>query len=252
MARSRKKALEPISLEELTNAPAMSGFVSFLNVKPWETSDAATDSTRVEPAGIVSDSAPVVPETATRALAPVEATGVVLVNSRPEHTVVSTPSVVTPVETPAVDYVAMRRVRVQEVRVVQDSLSFGEEALYNALWANATPHNIEARRITIGFERMSRVARLTDKNCKLNCRALMQKRIVEEIADTNFREGRTYLIYNSQAALVRQRQSGLTHVVRTRGVVFVDPGTGRELTDKQYRRRRATRVVSTGVEITVG
>jgi hypothetical protein len=62
-------------------------------------------------------------------------------------------------------------------------------------------------------------------------RSLVVKLAVEERPGFSYTEGRTYIIYSFREILRRRKAAGLTHVIRTRGVAFVDPKTGRELLD---------------------
>jgi hypothetical protein len=246
MARQRSK-LEPISIEELLNAPGMSGFVSFLNVKPWESQHVTpVETTPVE--ATRAEEIPVDSATPPQEInySPNFAQNHPDSNPLPSSDIQQTWDNPTLVDSTRVESV-YRRPRVKEVRVLQDALSFGEEALYNALWSHASQNTSDAKVICIGFERMSQLARLTDKNCKINCRSLIEKRVLEVVAETDFRAGRTYLIYSFKAALQRQKEAGLTHVIRTRGVLFVDPTSGKELTSTAHKRRHSTPVGSTAV-----
>ena len=116
---------------------------------------------------------------------------------------------------------------------VEDGHSHSEQHLYEALWNLAEPRDRDSRAITIGFGAMSRLARLSLNNCRLNTRSLIRKLAVEEIQGARCDEqiGKTYLIYNPHAILRRRKAAGLEWVVRTKGVVFVDASTGEMLTD---------------------
>src|SRR5579883_2632651 len=69
---------------------------------------------------------------------------------------------------------------------------------------------------------------------KLNCRALVEKLALEEVRTYSYTRGRTYLVYHAEEVVRRRRAAGLTHVIKTRGVVFVDPETGAERTQKRH------------------
>jgi hypothetical protein len=120
--------------------------------------------------------------------------------------------------------------RIRRATLTQDGHSFGEQALYDALWQHAHPRDNDARIITLGYRRMSELARLTVNNCKANIQALIQKLAVEEVSTFTHSQGRTYLVFNYAAILQRRREAGLTHYIKSRGVVFVDPDTGAPLT----------------------
>ena len=122
--------------------------------------------------------------------------------------------------------------RIRRATSAQDGHSFGEQALYEALWQHAHPHGDETRIVTVGYRRMAELARLTVNNCKANIQSLIQKLAVEEVASFTHSQGRTYLIYSYNAILHRRRESGLTHYIKSRGVLFVDPDTGEPLTTR--------------------
>ena len=122
--------------------------------------------------------------------------------------------------------------RIRRATLAQDGHSFGEQALYDALWQHAHPRDNDTRIITIGYRRMSELARLTVNNCKANIQALIQKLAVEEASSFTHSQGRTYVVYNYAAILQRRRQAGLTHYIKSRGVAFVDPDTGAPLTER--------------------
>ena len=109
-------------------------------------------------------------------------------------------------------------------------LSESEQALYEALWQHAHLRDVETRIVTLGYRRMSELARLTVNNCKANIQALIQKLAVEEVSSFTHSQGRTYLVYSYAAIIQRRREAGLTHYIKSRGVMFVDPDTGDPLT----------------------
>jgi hypothetical protein len=139
-----------------------------------------------------------------------------------------------------------RRLKVREALTAEDGHSLGEQALYEALYRAAHPYSDQARIVTLGLDRMAELARLAYRNCKLNCRALTEKLALEEVRTYSYTRGRTYLVYHPQEIVRRRRAAGLTHVIKTRGVVFVDPTTGTELTLK--RHVKPSPVESTPVE----
>jgi hypothetical protein len=120
-----------------------------------------------------------------------------------------------------------------------DGHSFGEQALYDALWQHGHPQGADTRLITIGYRRMSDLARLTVNNCKANIQSLIQKLAVEEMATFTHSQGRTYIVYSDAAVVRRRREEGLTHYIKTRGVTFVDPDSGAPLT-LRVRDRKGT------------
>jgi hypothetical protein len=123
-------------------------------------------------------------------------------------------------------------VRIRRATSAQDGHSFGEQALYDALWQHAHAHDSETRIVTVGYRRMAELARLTVNNCKANIQSLIQKLAVEEVASFTHSQGRTYLVYSHAAIIERRKKAGLTHYIKSRGVTFVDPDSGEPLTER--------------------
>jgi hypothetical protein len=111
--------------------------------------------------------------------------------------------------------------RIRRCTVAQDGHTLGEEALYQALWNNARPEGRESRVITVGWRGMS-----------AHAQKLIRKLAIEVIGGYNVPEqiGTTYRVHSYRAILERRRKAGLEWVVRSRGVEFVDPVTGIEIT----------------------
>jgi hypothetical protein len=82
----------------------------------------------------------------------------------------------------------------------------------------------------MGLGRLSKGARLSENNCRLNIRTLVKKLALEEIGaeDSRASIGKTYKVYSYTAILARRRAAGMEWVIRTKGVVFVD-NNGRQL-----------------------
>lgn len=127
-----------------------------------------------------------------------------------------------------------QRPKARRARTVEDGHSHAEQSLYSALWERAKSYSSDARVITIGFGTMSHLGRLSLNNCRQNVRSLMHKLALEEIRAelSNEKIGKTYLVYGNAAILRRRKMAGLEWVIRTKGVVFVDPATGAVLTDR--------------------
>ena len=123
---------------------------------------------------------------------------------------------------------ALLRIRrhIREALTAKDGHSLGEQAVYEALWANSEPHSADCRTAAIGYRTLSEACRLSVNNCKANLRALAQKLAIEELVGHSYTHSKTYLIYNAPAILRRRKAAGLTHYIKTRGVIFVDPETG--------------------------
>jgi hypothetical protein len=131
-----------------------------------------------------------------------------------------------------------RKLQVREAKLVQEGHTYGEQTVYDALWKNANAVSESVRLITIGFLRMANLVGLAESNCKIAVAGLLDKLAIERLPDLNIAQGRTYKIYAWSAILSRRRAAGLTHVVKSRGVVFVDPKTGIPLTSAKTLPRK--------------
>jgi hypothetical protein len=136
---------------------------------------------------------------------------------------------------------------------IQDGHSHSEHAVYMALWEAGEPHTPDARVVTMGFGAMSRLARLSLNNCRLNIRSLIRKLAIEEIGseDCENKVGKTYLVYNGATVMKRRKAAGLEWVVRTKGVSFIDPKTGARLLPKVGVSVSDTESVSDTVSVSV-
>jgi hypothetical protein len=136
---------------------------------------------------------------------------------------------------------------------IQDGHSHSEHAVYTALWEAGEPHTPDARVVTMGFGAMSRLARLSLNNCRLNIRSLIRKLAIEEIGseDCENKVGKTYLVYNGATVMKRRKAAGLEWVVRTKGVSFIDPKTGARLLPKVGVSVSGTESVSDTVSVSV-
>lgn len=116
------------------------------------------------------------------------------------------------------------RLHARKAHLAQDGHSHAEQAVYAALWDGGRPETDGDRIVTMGLGRLSKAARLSENNCRLNIRSLVRKLALEEIAEENSRAGigKTYRIYSYTSILARRRVAGLEWVIRTKGVRFVD------------------------------
>jgi hypothetical protein len=258
-SRSRQKhKLEPISLEELAGATGMSGFCSFLTRDasiPVPVLDSiqssapdapapappALDAAAAQTAAVQSPA----PEIAPLELPPAETTApespaldseygqsTEPVCTAPE----STPSITTArlvsavekeaVQTGALDSRYQRRPRIREAVTVADGHSLAEEAVYETMFREGKPYHGDSRILTIGLRTLAELSRMAYSNCKANVRSLVVKLALDELPGFSYTDGRTYIIYGRDEILLRRRAAGLTHVLRTRGVAFVDAKTG--------------------------
>jgi hypothetical protein len=88
---------------------------------------------------------------------------------------------------------------------------------------------------------MAEIARLTVNNCKANIRSLANKLAVGEVSSYTHAHASTYLIYSFPAILERRKAAGLTHYIKSRGILFVDLESGKPLTpSRTHRETRGT------------
>lgn len=260
-SRSRqKRKLEPISIEELAGTTGMSGFCSFLTRDAsvevpaldhfTETGSSALDSTALDKhapettAPAVSNaSAPDTPALITNAPEPeasLEASfeptpGAVepsaLQSSAPDMSAPFPPAVDSRAPAlSALDFVPRRRPRIRETSTVQDGHSLAEQAIYDVMYRAGKPYQGDSRILTIGLRTLAEMSRMAYSNCKANVRSLVEKLAIEEGEGFSYTLGRTYVIYSFREILRRRKAAGLTHVIRSRGVAFVDPASGSPLT----------------------
>jgi hypothetical protein len=130
------------------------------------------------------------------------------------------------VDAPRALTAAFQRQTVRQAIAAKDGHSFGEQAVYEALWANAAPSGPDQRTIVIGYRALSMACGLTVNNCKANLRSLARKLAIDEAAGHSYTQAKTYVVYHATAILKRRRAAGLTHYIKSRGILFVNPETG--------------------------
>ena len=135
------------------------------------------------------------------------------------------------VEASALDSYPRRRTRIREAATVQDGHSLAEQAVYDAMYRAGKPYQGDSRILTIGLRTLAELSRMAYSNCKANVRSLVAKLALDERPGFSYTDGRTYIVYSYREILRRRKAAGLTHVIRTRGVAFVDPETGKEIPD---------------------
>lgn len=268
-SRSRqKRKLEPISIEELAGTTGMSGFCSFLTrdssipvpildgvesgapeqpppeqpapEEPAPQRTAPQPPAPAEPApdrpavklgaleGAALDSrygtqsSILAPETSAPETAATERTA-------PVMTAAEGSAEIRAALDPA-DFRYRRRPRIRAVVTLQDGHSLAEQAVYDAIWREGKPYRGDSRIITIGLRTLAEISRMAYSNCKANVRSLVAKLALDELPGFSYTDGRTYIIYGDAEILRRRKEAGLTHVLRTRGVAFVDPVSGAPLT----------------------
>jgi hypothetical protein len=248
-SRSRqKRKLEPISIEELAGTTGMSGFCSFLTrdasvsvpvLDALESS--APETVPVEPSAPVS--APLESSTIDSPAQQSSAPGTSRpITSAPELSpaarvsIPSAPQSSAPepdaLDYPALDYSPQRRPRIRETSTVQDGHSLAEQAVYDVMYRAGKPYQGESRILTIGLRTLAEMSRMAYSNCKANVRSLVEKLAIDERDGFSYTQGRTYVVYSFREILRRRKAAGLTHVIRSRGVAFVDPATSIPLTHR--------------------
>lgn len=229
--RRRKHKLEPIGIEELYSTSNMSGFVSFLQTEPGTNVSLPHLAAGAAPQAEASASVTSAPETS----APVVSAPIADAPSQVSASDTGAPITSAP-ETGALETTPPSRrrpPRLREAHTVQDGHSHGEQAVYDALYRSARPYQgDEIRLLTIGYRTLAERSRMAYSNCKLNVRSLVEKLAIEPVGDFSYTDGTTFLVYGYREVLRRRRAAGLTHFIRQRGVTFVDPATGRELTGR--------------------
>jgi len=245
-SRSRqKRKLEPISLEELAGTTGMSGFCTFLTrdnsvavpaLDALETGapDSSASKVAAPEATAPEITAPVIAEPSPEA-APIMTA---LITSAPETNALepsaleSSAPELSATESSASVYVVPRRVRIREVTTVQDAHSLAEQAVYDAMYRAGKPYQGDSRILTIGLRSLADLSRMAYSNCKANVRSLIVKLAIEERGAFSYTDGRTYIVHSFREILRRRKAAGFTHVIRNRGVSFVDPVTGNPLQPK--------------------
>jgi hypothetical protein len=125
-----------------------------------------------------------------------------------------------------VDFRFRRRPRIREAQTVQDGHSLAEQAVYETMYGAGKPYREGCRILTIGLRTLAELSRMAYSNCKANVRSLVAKKALDELPGFSYTDGRTYIVFSPAEILRRRKEGGLTHVLRTRGVAFVDPQSG--------------------------
>ena len=123
--------------------------------------------------------------------------------------------------------------RVRSVLAAEDSLTLGEERVYQTLWHGREtdgilPESPRSKTFSLGYDRIARLVRLNEKSVRVLMPKLIGKKILEVVKAENSasRIGRTYRIFDGGEILQRQRAANLTHVVKNgRAVEFVWPNS---------------------------
>jgi hypothetical protein len=178
----KRRAIEPISYDELMSNAGMSGFVAFLE----HTSTAEAPEDAAVASGALTGSA------AAAAAVPLP-----YPNQRQGR--------------------IRKALLVEDGHSLAEQAVY--EALWQAASPVAAEEDA-GRTIRIGYQRLAQVTRLSWVSVKANLRSLERKLAIEVIASENSatREGKCYLVHSRTVILDRRRQAGLEWVRRTRGV----------------------------------
>jgi hypothetical protein len=242
-SRSRqKRKLEPISLEELAGTTGMSGFCSFLTrdnsvaVPALDHLETGAPDLHAPDLPAPVSAAPVIDAVEVSAPGP-GTSAPILITQAPSAVETDADETSAPdldaYESTAPDYVFRRKVRIRETSIVQDGHSLAEQAVYDAMYRAGKPYQGDSRILTIGLRTLADLSRMAYSNCKANVRSLVAKLAIEERPGFSYTDGRTYVIFSFREILRRRKSGGLTHVIRNRGVAFVDPETGKPLLSHQ-------------------
>jgi len=126
-----------------------------------------------------------------------------------------------------------RLVRIRVARSVQDAHTSGEHLLLQIMWKRAIAETEDSRLLKAGLSELARWTGAHKTSCRDYVRALIHKLAIEEAAMFRAEAGRdgstVYRVFSFKAILERRRQAGLTHVIRTGAVSFVDPRSGEKV-----------------------
>lgn len=114
--------------------------------------------------------------------------------------------------------------RVFRIESAIQSLAIGEERVYRLMWDAAAPADSESRSLSIGYDRLAKLAGLNEKSIRDLMPKLAAKQVIEVIGVENSaaRTGKTYRLFGAAEILRRQRAQDLTHGVKNgRAVEFV-------------------------------
>jgi hypothetical protein len=121
-----------------------------------------------------------------------------------------------------------RTVRIRQARTVEDAHTAGEQLLLQKMWSRGQPESEQTRRLKAGLSELSAWIGAHKTSCRDYLRSLIQKLAIEEIESFSSvtASARVYRIYHFKTILERRRKAGMTHVIRTGAVTFIDPATG--------------------------
>ena len=126
----------------------------------------------------------------------------------------------------------VRREKLYPVGSVEDGLTSGEQLLWNEMIRAGEPEANGVDRILsgAGYRTMAQITGQDPKTIKRVRRSLVKKLCIEQAGANTFTESARWIVYGAESILRRWRDAGMTHVRRTRGVEFIAPAGGRYVT----------------------
>jgi len=118
--------------------------------------------------------------------------------------------------------------RIRRIILAQDALTHAEESVYDVLWGPKNQNRDEPRLTSLGYDGISKAARVTKMNAKWIVERLIHKGFVkvETLPDPLRRIPTCYRVFSYRAALEDMRRRNRFHIVRTgNGVLFAHPFT---------------------------
>ena len=118
--------------------------------------------------------------------------------------------------------------RIRRIILAQDALTHAEESVYDVLWGPKNQNRDEQRLTSLGYDGISKAARVTKMNAKWIVERLIHKGFVkvETLPDPLRRIPTCYRVFSYRAALEDMRRRNRFHIVRTgNGVLFAHPFT---------------------------
>lgn len=116
--------------------------------------------------------------------------------------------------------------RIRRIILAQDALTHAEESVYDVLWGPKNQNRDEQRLTSLGYDGISKAARVTKMNAKWIVERLIHKGFVklETLPDPLRRIPTCYRVFSYRAALEDMRRRNRFHIVRTgNGVLFAHP-----------------------------
>jgi hypothetical protein len=124
----------------------------------------------------------------------------------------------------------IHQLKIREAKIVQDGHTGSEQMVYDFLWRTGTALNANLRSIRIGRWGIANAVHISDTTAKAALKGLIEKLAIDRIGGSKTVLGFEYHVHSWGSCLTRRKERGLTHVIKSKGVVFVNPETGKPLT----------------------